>query len=106
MQTAFTTTDRKDTRTTELLKYKYNPDDFEGMSFLPDDMRAFYTQAEVYNKDKTEANDAMLYTASIDLFFSIKHRAVEGCITKEQAREMQNYFKGIYDWHDGKYHND
>jgi hypothetical protein len=44
-------------------------------------------------------NETLLYKQSIDLFFSIKHRVVEGYITEYQAQEMREYFRELYDWY-------
>jgi hypothetical protein len=69
------------------------------MECLSDDMTDFYRLLEIYSNEKTNMNETLLYKQSIDLFFSIKHRVVEGCITEYQAQEMRDYFRELYDWY-------
>jgi hypothetical protein len=77
--------------------YKYNPTDYANMDCLSDDMTDFYRLLEIYRRDKTSMNEALLYKQGVDLLFSIKHRVVEGCIPEYQAQEMRDYFREIND---------
>jgi hypothetical protein len=71
--------------------YKYNPEDFRGMLGLTDDLSAFYKLHEVYNKEKTRRNWFALEKHWEDLFFTIKHREVEGKLNRTTAACLREY---------------
>jgi hypothetical protein len=77
--------------------YKYNPRDFSDMGTLPFEIDDFYSLLEVYHADKSSMNLTCLDKQRTDLFFSIKHRVVEGSLTKSQAQEMRDYFGELFD---------
>jgi len=71
--------------------YKYNPEDFRGMLNLSDELYAFYKLYEIYNKNKTQHNRFAFEKHWEDLFFTIKHREVEGFLNSVLADEIRNY---------------
>jgi len=86
-------------------KYKYDPSDFEGMMFLSEDMAAFYTECELFikdrDKDKTERDRFIAgfnFEKSLkELFLSIKHRAVEGFLSPSMVSELEDYMIDLFD---------
>ena len=75
--------------------YRYNPDNFTGILGLSGELAAFYKLHEEYNKEKTKHNRFTLEKHGIDLFFTIKHRALEGAITNNIACEIRNYMEEL-----------
>ena len=79
--------------------YKYNPDDFKGMMSLPDDLEAFYRACESYAKsradDKSEREHFKdyihLHKTCSELYYSTKHRMVEGFLTRALFDEINSY---------------
>ena len=65
--------------------YKYNPADFSQVLGLSGELALFYELHEEYEKDKTFSNRCALEKHGIDLFFTLKHRALEGAITQNTA---------------------
>ena len=61
--------------------YKFNPDRFSGMLGLTDDLSDFYKLHERYRKSKARKDRLALENQSEVLFFTIKHRALEGSIS-------------------------
>ena len=75
--------------------YRYNPDDFAGMLGLTDELNTFYILHETYDKEKTRRNWFALEKHWEDLFFTIKHREVEGNLNRETAAELRGYIEGL-----------
>jgi len=75
--------------------YKYNPDDFKGLLNLPDELRIFYNLLEIYKADSTDNNRFTLKKHWEDLFFTIKHREVEGFLNPITASELKNYLEEL-----------
>jgi hypothetical protein len=78
-------------------RYKYSPEDYEEMACLSDDMADFYHLLEMYHENITDENECIIDKQRRELFFSIKHRVVEGYITGIQAQEMRDYFGELFD---------
>ena len=78
-------------------KYKYDPDDYAYSPGLFAEMQDFYSFLEDYRKDKTKSNWFRLDKQRRDLFFSIKHRVVEGYFNESAAQEMRDYFGELFD---------
>jgi hypothetical protein len=78
-------------------EYKYNPADFAYSPCLSAEMEDYYSLFEKYQADKTKLNWSFLDKQRIDLFFSIKHRVVEGYLTQAQAQEMRDYYGELFD---------
>jgi hypothetical protein len=76
-------------------KYKYNPDDFNGILGLSDDLGAFYQLYEVYRNENTQDNWFALRKHWEDLFFTIKHREVEGFLNPLEAQEIRTYLEEL-----------
>ena len=71
--------------------YKFNPEDFNQVLGLSGELALFYVLHEEYEKNKTLSNRVALKKHSIDLFFTLKHRALEGAITQSTAHEIREY---------------
>ena len=80
-------------------KYKYNPSDFDSMPCLADELSKFYNLFEVYAAERTTS--ALLdlkYHWWENLFFTIKHREVEGSLSPVDADEIRHYLEEfLYD---------
>jgi len=73
--------------------YKYNPDDFKGMLSMTDDLSSFYVLYETYKEEKTLVNWLALRKQWEELFFTIKHREVEGFLNPVDAQEIRDYLE-------------
>ncbi|MDR2545881.1 MAG: hypothetical protein LBC96_00020 [Lachnospiraceae bacterium] len=73
--------------------YKYVPDDFKGILGLPNELNAFYELYETYKKENTQYNRFALKKHWEDLFFTIKHREVEGFLNPVDAYEIRSYLE-------------
>lgn len=78
-------------------EYKYDPRNFEDSPGLRAEIEDFYNLFEKYHGVKTKSNRNYLDKQRRDLFFSIKHRVVEGRLTETQAQEMRDYFGDLFD---------
>ena len=76
-------------------QYKYNPDDFRGMPLIGEDIMQFYKALETSRLEDSEYTRNNLELLWEDLFFSIKHREVEGHIAPSLASSMRKYFEGL-----------
>ena len=76
-------------------RYKYNPDDFQNMFGLSEDLTAFYNSLEKYKQHSTFENRIDFLNAWEDVFFSIKHREVEGVLNPIFASELRAYLEDI-----------
>jgi len=81
---------------TAVSKYKYNPQDFVNMPSLSEDLSEFYSRLELYESEKTKAAymDLTYFWWEV-LFFTIKHREVEGNIAPHNADDVRNYLEGL-----------
>jgi hypothetical protein len=77
------------------IEYKYNPELFRGILGLSDELAAFYKLHEAFSMNKTQDNRFALEKHGRDLFFTIKHRAVEGAITQTLAHEIREYIEDL-----------
>jgi len=75
--------------------YRYNPKDFEGILALSDELRAFYRLHAAYNKNRTQHNRFALEKQWEDLFFTLKHRELEGSLNHEMAQEIRSYLEEL-----------
>ena len=73
--------------------YKYNPDDFYGILGLPEDLSVFYKLYETNKKERTQHSWLTLRKHWEDLFFTIKHREVEGFLNPVDAQEIREYLE-------------
>jgi len=74
---------------------KYNPTEFDHIRGLSDDLTAFYKLYSEYETDKTQSNRFALEKQGEDLFFTIKHRALEGVITGTMAYELREHMEEL-----------
>jgi len=75
--------------------YKYNPIDFNHILGLSDDLTVFYRLYSEYVRDKTQSKRFALEKQGEDLFFTIKHRALEGLITGTTAYELREHMEEL-----------
>ena len=75
--------------------HKYNPTEFNHVLGLSDDLIIFYKLYSEYVSDKTRGKRFALEKQGEDLFFTIKHRALEGSITGTTAYELRAYMKEL-----------
>ena len=75
--------------------YRYSPEDFSGLLGLPGELRVFYEQLELFKKDSTDDNWFDLKKHWEDLFFTIKHREVEGFLNPIAASELRGYLEEL-----------
>jgi len=80
---------------TAFSKYKYNPQDFVNMPSLSEDLSDFYHSYEQSNLLKTIDTRLELERLGRVLFFTVKHRVVEGRLTPMQAEEIYDYLEGL-----------
>ncbi|MCL2513589.1 MAG: hypothetical protein FWF08_06780 [Oscillospiraceae bacterium] len=73
--------------------YRYSPDDFKGILGLPDELAVFYRLHEKYIKNKTQNNRFALDNHYENLFFTIKHREVEGFLNPVSAQDLRGYLE-------------
>jgi len=75
--------------------YRYNPEDFRGMLGLTDDLGVFYRLHEAYCENKTRRNWFALEKQWEDLFFTIKHRELEGYLNHTTAADLRGYMEEL-----------
>jgi hypothetical protein len=75
--------------------YKYDPDDFNDMLGIPNELSLFYKLYETYKKERTQKSWLTLRKHWEDLFFSIKHREVEGFLNPVEAQEIRDYLEDL-----------
>ena len=76
-------------------EYKYKPEDFSGMLCLSDDLQEFYLLLEGFDQSPTDENWWPLRRQWETVFFSIKHREVEGRLSPFDAGEIRNYLEDL-----------
>ena len=79
-------------------KYKYNPEDFVAMdmSCLANELKTYYQLLEIYHTKKTKlAKSDLKCHWWENLFFTIKHREVEGSLSPTDADEMRSYLEEL-----------
>ena len=75
--------------------YKYAPERFQGVLGLSNELAIFYNLYETYCADPTEENRFALEKHGRDLFFTLKHRRLEGAITDATASEVLSYMEEL-----------
>ncbi|MCL2047030.1 MAG: hypothetical protein FWG88_11690 [Oscillospiraceae bacterium] len=78
-------------------KYKYDPEQFNNMFSLTDELKAFYEQYEKYLLNKTREQKLALEKLARDMFFTIKHRRIEGVLSQSMAQEIIEYLEELLD---------
>ena len=75
--------------------YKYNPKDYEGILGLSSDLSTFYELYEQYRADRTNDSLFALKNHWENLFFTIKHRELEGFLSPMLASETRDYLEEL-----------
>ena len=76
---------------TDTFLYKYIPEDFEGIMNLADDLSKFYEMLESFKQDGTRKARLLLDNQIELIFFTIKHRELEGAISCQTAEDLRIY---------------
>lgn len=77
--------------------YKYKPENFKGMNRLGEDLRDFYQALETNQEQHTQSSEIELWAQRQNIFFSIKHRWVEGHFNEVVRDELYEYLGGLLD---------
>ena len=77
------------------IDYKYNPEDFIGLLNLPGELRILYSLIEKYKVDSSDYNWFVMKKHWEDVFFTIKHREVEGFLNPSTASELRKYLEEL-----------
>ena len=75
--------------------YKFNPEDFSQVLGLAGELATFYRLYEIFENEKTQSSRFALEKHGQDLFFTIKHRALEGSITENTAFEIREHMEDL-----------
>ena len=75
--------------------YKYNPEDFKGILNMTGELQVFYKLLENYKDDSSDDNWFNLRKHWEDLFFTIKHREVEGFLNPLVADDIRGYLEEL-----------
>jgi len=75
--------------------YKYNPADYINVMGLSNELSLFYELHNKYNNNRTRDKWFDLRKHCVDLFFTLKHRALEGAITQNTAWELREYMEEL-----------
>ena len=75
--------------------YKYTPERFQDVLGLSNELTDFYNLYETYSSDPTEENRFALEKHGRDLFFTLKHRRLEGAITDATFAEVLGYMEEL-----------
>jgi len=78
-----------------MMSYKYDPADFATLQSLSDDLTAFYHAVRIYAQDKSDTNWYALRHCWEVLFFTLKHRELEGGLTSVAANEIRDYLEEL-----------
>ena len=76
-------------------KYRYNPKDFEGIPFLGEELALFYSFLEDYKKSWKNKELWALKNHWEMLFFTIKHRELDGYISARTAEDIRDYLEEV-----------
>jgi len=78
-------------------KFKYEPESYTNILGLSCELALFYDLYFIKHMDDSIYNKFALEKHARDLFFTIKHRALEGVITKAEACELSEYIEDLLD---------
>lgn len=75
--------------------YKYDPKDFTHILGLSNELELFYELHETCMGDKSFSKKVDLEKHWIDLFFTLKHRTLEGTMAQNTACEIREYLQEL-----------
>ena len=75
--------------------YKYTPDDFKGILNLPGELHVLYKLIENYKTVLSDDSWFEMKKQWEDVFFTIKHREVEGFLNPVIAADLRNYLEEL-----------
>ena len=75
--------------------YKFRPEDFEGMQGIPEELADFYALHEKRAEHCCDESYWNLMNHWENLYFSIKHREVEGRLSPARAQDLRDYLEEI-----------
>ena len=75
--------------------YRYAPVDFSSVQNLSEDLEAFYHAVQIYSEDKSDENWYALRHDWQTIFFTLKHRELEGALSSVPASEIRAYLEEL-----------
>ena len=75
--------------------YRFMPEDFSGLLNLPEELWVLYGLIENYKKESSDDNWFGMKKQWEDLFFTIKHREIEGFLHPSTASELREYLEEL-----------
>lgn len=75
--------------------YRFNPENFQGVLGLPDDLGRFYELYEDCKENQKLEERFIFEKHARDLFFTIKHRRIEGALTTSKADALLSYMEEL-----------
>jgi len=75
--------------------YRFNPTDFAGISCLPYELEDFYSLLEQYKESGNQDILPALRNQWEELFFTLKHRELEGALDSTTTAEIQLYLEEL-----------
>jgi len=78
-----------------LSNYKYNPEDFKNIMNMSDDLSCFYNAHDAYRKTNQKSDLFELERRWENLFFTLKHREVEGNLNPIIAQDIRTYLEDL-----------
>jgi hypothetical protein len=75
--------------------YRYNPNDFQGILGLPDELNNFYALYEEQANNRTQESVFAFERHWENLFFTLKHREVEGYLNPVLAADIRMYLEEL-----------
>lgn len=78
------------------MTYKHLPEYYQHIPDLYEDLTTFYQVYEAYLQEESFSNKTELERQGYRLFFTIKHRKLDGLISGNKAEELIEYLEGFY----------
>ena len=77
------------------IAYEFKPEDFRDVLGLSEELSNFYRTFEEYTINKSQRNRFSFEKQGRNLFFTIKHRELEGGLTRNTAAELREYMEEL-----------
>ena len=75
--------------------YRFNPVDFANISCLPYELEDFYSLLEQYKESGSQDILPALRNQWEELFFTLKHRELEGALDSSTTSEIRLYLEEL-----------
>ena len=76
--------------------FEYDPDDYKEVFCLSEDLATFYDLIKEYKIQQTTSSYLALDQQRVTLFFTIKHRELEGMISHQTAQDLKEYMAELF----------